>query len=279
MSRFHPSVSWNQFSGNSTEHGHDHSGNVGESDEDSWFGDESDSGLLSASLASPQTFFVPIHYESNYRYPLVVWLHSDGFNENQVNHVMPHVSTRNYLATGVRATRAADSVGHRFDWHGSPAAIDAAHDKVMTAVDEACDRYSVHRDRVVLAGYRSGGTMAMRIAMRQPEMFAGVASLGGRMPQGGNVLANLTSLRRRAIPMLWQVATDNESFDAQSLKSDIRSAMLVRAKVEIRQYTFDDEMNTVALSDLNHWIMNRVVNGNAPTTEQWQSAPACFSSN
>ncbi len=285
MSRFHPSVSWNQFAENSNKHreNSDDSGTMGDHGNESWFSGEGDHRSLAASArpsaAWPQTFFVPVHYESNYRYPLVVWLHSDGFNENQVDHVMPHVSTRNYLATGVRGTRAADSIGHRFEWHDSPAAIDAAHDKVLCAVEEVCDRYSVHRDRIVLAGYRSGGTMAMRIAMRQPNLFSAVASLGGRMPDGGKVLANLHSLRERALPMLWQVATGSSWFDAQSLKSDIRAAMLMRAKVEIRQYTDDDEMNTVALSDFNNWIMNRVVNGAAPSAEQWQSSPACFSSN
>lgn len=282
MSRFHPSVSWNQLSGSSAQHDYgDDSGSDG--DDESWSGGGGDDDLLSTvalpTVTSPQTFFVPIHYEPNYRYPLIVWLHSNGFNENQVDHVMPHVSTRNYLATGVRGTRAADSIGHRFDWHDSPAAIDAAYQKVMSAIDEVCGRYSVHRQRIVLAGYRRGGTMAMRIAMRQPEMFAAVASFGGRMPDGGKVLANLQALRRRGLPMLWQVATGRSSFDVQNLKTDIRSAMLVRAKVEIRQYVGDDEMNTAALSDFNNWIMNRIVNGNPPSPEQWQSDITCFSSN
>ncbi len=289
MSRFHPSFSWQFPNSNKESHGGNQDENHGHphalSDVDDEVcrsgGSENDFFAASplASVASPQTFFVPVHYEPNYRYPLIVWLHSDGFNENQIDHVMPHVSTRNYLATGVRGTRAADSAGHRFDWHQSSTAIDAAHDKVLCAIDETCDRYSVHPDRIVLAGYRSGGTMAMRIAMRQPGLVAAVASLGGPMPRGGKVLSNLSSLRERRLPMLWQVATAAAGFDSHSLKTDIQSAMLVRAKVEIRQYADDDEMNTAALSDLNHWIMSRIVNREPPSAEQWQSSPACFSSN
>ena len=285
MSRFHPSVSWDQFSSTNSSPNQeytDDSSSIGDGDDESWFSGAGGGSLADASLASvasPQSFFVPIHYEANYQYPLLVWLHNDGFNENQIDHVMPHVSTRNYLATGVRGTRAADSVGHQFDWHDSPAAIDAAHDKVLAAVDQACQRYSVHSSRIILAGYRSGGTMAMRIAMRNPDRFAAVASLGGRMPSGGKVLANLALLRKRGLPMLWQVATASSWFDRQALQSDIRAAMLLRAKVEIRQYSGDDEMNTAILSDFNHWIMNRIVAGNPPTAEQWQSNPVCFSSN
>src|SRR5262245_30987235 len=38
----------------------------------------------------------PLHYERNYAYPLIVWLHGPDDDERQVTRVMPHVSTRNY---------------------------------------------------------------------------------------------------------------------------------------------------------------------------------------
>ncbi|MCG8651553.1 MAG: alpha/beta hydrolase fold domain-containing protein, partial [Pirellulales bacterium] len=121
---------------------------------------------------SPQSFFLPLHYEPNYRYPLIVWLHNDGFNENQVEHVMPHISLRNYIAAGVRGVRAADSMGHRFDWHDSPAAFHAAEETVCHTIEVATQQFSVHPQRIVLAGYGSGGTMAMRVAMRRPQRYA-----------------------------------------------------------------------------------------------------------
>ena len=290
MSRFHPSVSWNSFDGSKD----DSAKSDQRESQSSWNAtqlssfvsdeEEQSSGFhlqnARAGLRSPQTFFVPIHYEANYKYPLIVWLHSDGFNENQVDHVMPHVSTRNYLATGVRGTRAADSVGHRFDWHNSVSAVDAAHEKVLCAIDEVADRYAVHSSRIILAGYQTGGTMAMRIAMRDPERFAAVVSLGGRMPQGGHTFANLDAIRERALPMLWQWGGDNPNYSQESLTEDIRQAMLLKAKVEIRQYNDDDEMNTAALSDLNDWIMSRVVLGESMNDSQrWDTSPVCFSAN
>ena len=233
----------------------------------------------SVAHASPQTFFVPVHYEANYRYPLIVWLHSDGFNENQINHVMPHISTRNYLATGVRGTRAADSVGHRFDWHSSPASVDAAHEKVMCAIEEISDRYSVHSGRIILAGYRSGGTMAMRIAFREPGSFAAVASFGGLLPREGGALSNLNQVRERRLPMLWQVAAFSDRYSNAELKQDIGSALMLQAKVEVRQYQNDDEMNTAALSDFNHWMMNRIVAGRPFEAEHCETSEVCFSVN
>ena len=124
MSRFEISLPWQKAP--QTECKPDRSGFEVDS------GDEPSGDFVDGArrLASPQTFFVPVHYEANYRYPLIVWLHSNGYNENQIDHVMPHISTRNYMATGVRGTRAADAIGHRFDWHDSAAAIDVIEDIV-----------------------------------------------------------------------------------------------------------------------------------------------------
>lgn len=240
-----------------------------------------DDGSFGPSMrASARVFLLPLHYEPNYRYPLVVWLHSDGYNEHQVEHVMPHVSLRNYVAVGVRGVRAADSIGHRFDWSFSAAAVASAHAAIAETVDEAASRFSIHPSRVVLAGYRTGGTMALRVAMRAPSTFAAAISLGGPLPRCGGLLGNLPSLRTRRLPMLWQWAHRGDRFDPETLNEDLRSAMLMRAQVEVRQYADDDEMNTVALADLNEWVMRRVVAGEANQgPEMWSSSEVGFSSN
>ena len=237
-----------------------------------------DSQSAQASAKNRWSVFLPLHYEPGYAYPLLVWLHSDGFNENQADHVMPHISLRNYVATGVRGNRAADAIGHCYDWHSSGAAIEKAHESVIAAVESVTDQYSINRARIVLAGYKSGGTMAMRLAMRDPSRFAGVISLGGRVPQGKSVLGNLESLRNRQIPMLWQWAMENDQFCSENLREDIQTAMMMRAKAEIRQYASDDEMNTVTLADINTWIMNNVVSS-ATVDSRWESSPVEFSSN
>ena len=43
----------------------------------------------------PHAFFAPLHYESNYAYPLLVWLHGSGDDESQLKRIMPLVSLRN----------------------------------------------------------------------------------------------------------------------------------------------------------------------------------------
>lgn len=290
MNRFHPSISWdsvsdsaNQESPSAGPEDRQQAGWGVESAEDSIAGCESISGLTASAdfeRTAARVFLLPLHYEPNYRYPLVVWLHSDGFNEHQVEHVMPHISLRNYVAVGIRGVRAADSVGHRFDWSSSPAAVEAARVAVAETVEEAATRFSLHPDRVVLAGYRSGGTMALRIALGDPDAFAGVVSLAGRLPRNGGLLGNLPALQRRRLPMLWQWARLGKRFDHQRLSDDLRAVMLMRAQVEVRQYEDDDEMNTVTLSDLNDWVMQRIVNGvGSHDTDRWSSSEVRFSNN
>jgi phospholipase/carboxylesterase len=231
-----------------------------------------------SEVAAGHAFFLPLHYTPTYQYPLLIWLHSNGFNENQLDDVMPYISLRNYVGVGVRATKAADAIGHRFDWHQGTAAIAAAHDAIITAVDEASERFSVNSDRIILAGYRDGGTMALRIAMRQPKRFAAAVSLGGAMPHGA--IRNIIELREKRLPMLWQWGGARQDFTSDLLKSDCRMAMSIGGQVEVRQYPGDDEMDTVVLKDIDDWIMRRIVSrSSTSTSDRWASSPTAYSAN
>lgn len=237
-----------------------------------------DSKTCFSRFASGHCFFLPLHYVTSYQYPLIVWLHSNGFNENQLDHVMPHISIRNYVGVGVRATKAADAMGHRYDWYQTNAAIGAAHEAIITAVDEAIERFSIHPERVVLAGYRDGGTMALRIAMRQPDRFAAAISLGGAMPRGG--IRNTVQLRKKRLLMLWQWGGARQDFTGKQLTADCQLAMAIGGQVEVRQYPGDDEMDTVVLKDIDDFIMRRIVNdSSAASSDRWSSSPRCYSAN
>ncbi len=297
MDRFQKSISWNQpaESGRTASESNetDNPVDVSSAGWEAYYNshhvngsDSDDSGhdkfVLSdnpwAQLTSRRSFFLPVHYVETYEYPLVVWLHSNGYNENQIDHVMPYISLRNYIGVGIRGSKAADSAGHRFDWHQSPAAIATAHDAVIEAIDEACERFSTHESRIVLAGYGAGGTMAMRIAMRDPDRVAGAISVGGRMPQGA--IRNVQQLRQRRLPMLWQWAESNAAYNAKNLQTDCRSAMAIGSQVEVRQYQGDDEMSTVVLRDIDNWIMRRIVSCSSVTTpDRWATSPTAYSSN
>ena len=279
MRRFHKSMSWSHPTGSGSGKPKSHSSE--------WNSGEAESNTSKASFfladewshnTSHRSFFLPVHYASDYQYPLVVWFHSNGFNENQVDQVMPHISLRNYIGVGIRGTKAVDSIGHRFDWHHSPAGIATTQEAVSQAVETAAERFSIHTDRIILAGYGEGGTMALRIAMREPERFAGVISLGGLMPHGA--IRNIQQLRERRLPMLWQWGSENALYNDKNFKMDCQTSMTIGSRVEVRQYPGDDEMNTIVLRDLNEWIMRHVAAGSSVSdSDRWTSSPTLYSSN
>ncbi len=242
------------------------------------------SGDFESVCEQPEPFcgqrhwFVPIHYTKSYAYPLVVWLHSDHHNPRQIEAVMPHVSLRNFVGVGVCGNRSLDPTGVHFGWHDSDAGVTAAGEAVIRAVQAAQSAYNIHPERIILAGYQSGGTMAIRLAMMSPNHFGAAVSLGGRMPASWKI-NDYDRLRKRRLPLLWQWGSGNPNYTQVGLTEDCQMAMRVGGKVEIRQYPGDDEMDTVVLSDLNQWIMRTVV---APTQHgscESETVPVSYSVN
>ncbi|MBB3210579.1 phospholipase/carboxylesterase [Rhodopirellula rubra] len=201
----------------------------------------------------------PLHYQHGYQYPLIVWLHSAGCNERQIEQVLPHVSTRNYVGLGVRATIATDVRGCGFDWPSGRDAAAKASEVVLDAIDQAMEEYSIHPERIVLAGYGTGATLACKVGLLQSDRIAGVVRMGGRFPDASGVFKNFKRLRERRMPMLWQQAINGVDDDPQMLQRDITAAQCIRAQVEIRQYRGDEVMNTVALKDIDRWCFDKII--------------------
>ncbi len=139
--------------------------------------------------------FTPQHYERNYAYPLLVWLHGPGDDERQVTRVMPLVSLRNYVAVGPRGTsRGQAAVG--FGWPQESDDIALAEERIDAAIAAARRSLNVAPQRIYVAGYACGGTMALRVALNRPEKFAGALSIDGPLPSNLRPLARLHAARR-----------------------------------------------------------------------------------
>lgn len=231
---------------------------------------------LTPRVERPRRFVLPGRYEAKYRYPLIVWLHSDGDNENQISRVLPYISTQNYVGVGIRGSRSIDAAGHRFDWTFGSAAVARCEDAVFQAIEAAKTRYSIHPDRVFLAGYGAGGTMARRVSLRQGSAFAGCLSLGGRFPNSGGMFSNLSA--SRSVKHFWAVATAGNEISDDEFAADIQRVAAARLSMDVRRYTVDDEMMREVLQDADRWIMGQV-SGTATTYDNWSSSPVGFSEN
>jgi phospholipase/carboxylesterase len=208
-----------------------------------------------ARHGSLYTLCAPLHYEPNYAYPLVVWLHGDGGDERQLARVMPHISMRNYVAAGVRGTRPCTQ-RPGFCWQQTDEDICAAEQRVLEAIAAASARFHVHPERIFLAGYECGGTMAYRLALRAPQRFAGALSAGGPFPSGRTPLANLERLRD--YPLFLAICRDSERYTTEDVCRELVLFHAASLRVAVRQYPCGDELTTQMLHDMNVWMMERV---------------------
>src|SRR5690348_7083348 len=50
----------------------------------------------------PHRICLPQNYEPGYSYPLIVWLHDQGCDAEEVDDVLPRISERNYLGVALQ---------------------------------------------------------------------------------------------------------------------------------------------------------------------------------
>jgi len=216
---------------------------------------------FASDCQSECTLFAPHHYEPNYGYPLLVWLHGPGDDERQLCRIMPHVSLRNYVGAGPRGSCPPEAGQAGFRWRQVEEAIESAHQRVSDAIELACTRYHVAEDRIFLGGFQCGGTMALRIGLQSPHCFAGVLSVGGAFPANQAPLSQLRALRQ--LPIFIAQGRESELYPMDVSCDELRLFHSASLHVTLRQYPCGDELTTQMLHDMDIWMMERI-NGVMP---------------
>jgi len=215
---------------------------------------------------APHCLFVPLHYEKKYAYPLLVWLHSRGDNERQLRRIMPQVSLRNYVAIGPRGTSPdADATGPAYRWRQTEAGIVEAQWRLMRSIDLVRARYNIHDARVFVGGFADGGAMALRLALRMPQVCAGVFSIGGGLSRVHAPLINIENAR--GMPILLMHGCDSMDYPSSRVCDDLRLLHAAGMALSIRQYPAADELTTEMLSDVDAWMMEHVTGIPSQTDE------------
>jgi len=193
---------------------------------------------------------VPMHYEKNYAYPLIVWLHSDGQDASEVHEVMPRISMRNYVAVAPELEFQDEA------WPQDGRSINTTHEALIAAVDQAKARFNINPQRIYLAGFGSGATMAFRVALERPELFAGVLAMNGPLPTVGTPLSHWD--RSRKLPVFWAQCRKSTQFGQQQLCEQLRLLHIAGFSLTLRQYPGGDEISDTLLRDVNRWVMESV---------------------
>jgi phospholipase/carboxylesterase len=199
--------------------------------------------------------FSPVHYEPNYAYPLVVWLHGPDSSELELRQVMPLVSARNYVGVAPRGTRRTSKTQRLYSWRQTPGEIADACQRVRDCIEVARESFNVHDDRVFVAGCGEGGTMALRVGMEHPELFAGAISLGGRVPRGGNAFHRINAARR--LPLLLSASTSQGSYTNEQVMADVRLLHSGGFSLNLVLYPEGEGLTDNMFSDIDVWLMER----------------------
>jgi phospholipase/carboxylesterase len=199
------------------------------------------------------SIFIPLHYEKNYAYPLIVWLHDQGFEPSELADVMAQLSLRNYIAVAVRGSEPAMVGG--FDWRQEASSIEQSDRAIADAIDDARRQFNVATRRIFIAGCGSGGTMAFRIGFLRPDWFGGILSFNGSLPVGAAPLARLNECRR--LPIFWTQCRHDERFSESQLAVQLRVLHVGGFNVTLRQYPGGDQRQQI-LADANRWLMELI---------------------
>jgi phospholipase/carboxylesterase len=207
----------------------------------------------------PICTFLPTGYEPHYAYPLLVFFHGHGGDEEQVVRLAPRLSRRNYICIGLRGP---ENVGPRpdgrvgFAWAQDGTCDTTVEEYVLRAVEQTRRSYHVHSERVYLAGFCEGATLAYRLGLSFPERFAGVLSLNGTMPRHGCPLMRLPDLRNLRVFIGHGIA--NAVIPLALARRDHRLLYTAGLPVRMHTYPTTHRIHSDMLRDINRWIMEHV---------------------
>lgn len=224
-----------------------------------------EAGLFTASpQATPHALFAPLHYEPNYAYPLIVWLHGQGGDERHLLRIMPQVSIRNYVAVaprGVTLSGDEESGLCGYGWQWTDRQLEEARQRVLACIELAESKFHIAPRRVFLAGFDTGGTLAFRMALERPDRFAGVLSLCGQFPVGRTIFANLVAARR--LPIFLAAGRQSTVYPSDQVCANLRLLHSAGMSITLRQYPCAQELCEQMLRDIDRWIIEQITSASA----------------
>jgi phospholipase/carboxylesterase len=230
---------------------------------------EADSASCSlGSLDFAHALFAPLHYAPGYAYPLLVWLHGRGGDERQLQRIMPLVSMQNYVAVaprGLLLAEAEPSTRESYGWPQTGEHTEQIEQRIFDSIALARRKFHISPQRVFLAGFDTGGTTALRLAMSHPHQFSGVLSLCGPFPTGGTPFGNLVAARR--LGMFLASGRGSQEYPAERVCEDLRLLHTAGLSITLRQYPCGHELLPQMLADINRWVMEQISPPPAPTVE------------
>ncbi len=204
----------------------------------------------------PIRTFAPVGYEPRYPYPLIVFLHGQGGNDEQILRLAPRVSRRNFVSIGLRGPvclgpNKKGALG--FSW-GDSSHYDMIEDYLLDAIRQTRSHYHIHSERIYLAGFAEGATLAYRMGLMFPEKINGVIALNGCLPREDRPLMRFPEVR--SLNVFIGHGVENSVVPMSMVREDHRLLYSTGMNVSMQTYSTNHKLHRDMLRDMNRWIIN-----------------------
>ncbi|HUY18385.1 MAG TPA: alpha/beta fold hydrolase [Candidatus Binataceae bacterium] len=156
---------------------------------------------------------------------------------------------------------------------GSPpddAAVIAAVAEAVGFVDEACQRYPIDPQKLVVLGFSQGGIIATGVAISKPQKFAAVVGVSTWFPEALKQMlpagADLTRL-----PILVQHGRGDTVIEIGQARDSVERLRAMQVDLRYREYDCGHEITAQGLHDISEFLIEKVL---SPITASAAAAPA-----
>lgn len=206
---------------------------------------------------------IPESYEPRYAYPLIVWL-TDG--QRDVDTSLSHIvsmSPQNYLGLAIDEC-SFDLPGAGQDGFDVPVEflkrLVDVENRVVSAVRAVRQVLNVHTERIFLAGADDAASVALLLAMHQPEWFGGCIAFGGAIPPAAALLASQKALAGRRF-FLGAPGGRSAWQSSGSMRESARRLVAAGADVSVSVNATETEslVNQRTLREVDQWIISGIL--------------------
>jgi phospholipase/carboxylesterase len=210
-----------------------------------------------ATQRPARTVYVPEYYEPNYAYPLIVWVQEQGGNVFELQRVLPLISSRNYVGMSLGLTLPGTCPAGSEQTEAPYLRVEALEKQVQEQVRELRRQYHIHSERIFLAGFGEGASLALQLGLARPEWFAGMICLGGHFPITPHSLRRFRDLRGKRV-LLGAGSRDRKV----SVSETVEASRLLHAagmRVCTRIYDAGHQLTRPMLLDIDRWVMQEIL--------------------
>ena len=178
------------------------------------------------------------------------------------------VSRRNYVSIGLRGPvclgpNRKGSLG--FSW-GDASHLGLIEDYLLGAIAETRRHYHIHSERIFLAGFAEGATLAYRMGLLFPDKLGGVIALNGPMPREDRPLLALAGNCGPCSVFIGH-GIANSIVPASMVRADRRLLWTAGVDVEMKTYPTNHRLHADMLRDINRWIITHCTGDPTPSYE------------